>query len=102
MILAFFCIIRLFFNRSYLANLNALTKFVADASDTDPFLPVPTHSRLGEVLHLFYSQGIHRYTASPPPNHLIIIYLVKLSSILCGRRRQDSRWWTRRTIWWAS
>jgi CBS domain-containing protein len=44
---------------------------IMNASDTDPFLPVPTHSRLGEVLHLFYSQGIHRLPLVDSQNNLV-------------------------------
>lgn len=44
---------------------------IMNASDTDPFLPVPTHSRLGEVLHLFYAQGIHRLPLVDSQNNLV-------------------------------
>jgi hypothetical protein len=70
-----------------------------DASDTDPFLPVPTHSRLGEVLHLFYSQGIHRYRTTTTSHHLMsvaVLFHALTSSMALG-----CRWSIRKTTWWA-
>jgi len=44
---------------------------IMNASGVDPFLPVPTHVTLGEVLHIFYSQGIHRLPIVDLQNNLV-------------------------------
>jgi CBS-domain-containing membrane protein len=44
---------------------------IMNVSDADPFLPVPAQSALAEVLHLFYSQGIHRLPLVDSQNNLV-------------------------------